>query len=362
MNSTELIVGCTWDRNQLLEIAELNDRFAPQGIRVAELYGSMRSQYTCVPSARPDFRIPDIGFDEFKVFVSMARSFSIGVNYTCNATLHCSVHELFCQRERLSAFFKRLEDMGVARLTISNPLLIEIACEACDLPMSISTIFHPNVISQIPVYSEWRADRICLDIYRNRDISFLRDFNRAATALGIAPVLIANEFCMYGNTPCHGILRQSCYEHSSLGGNEQQRFSGWPFSRCHAERMKHLHSWLQARFILPQHLDTYTRLTGIRHFKITGRTFSTPHVLKLIMHYLNKTFDEPLPVLWLDPGNPTTDEILSAFDVTSTELEEVGFFRQWFEKDRICDYACGFSCFYCEEKYAEIMNKRKVAI
>lgn len=361
MVMTELSVGCTWDRRLLDMIAELNEQHAKSGIQVTELYGSLKSHDTGVPSARPDFRLPQIDINEFRKYVLQARSLDIDVNYTCNATMHCSVEELFSKRQLFADFFKFLEDAGVARLTIANPLLIEIANASCKLPLDISTILHPNIIAQIPIYASWRADRVCLDIYRNRDISFLRDYNQTATTHGVAPVLIVNEFCMFGGAPCLGLLRQACYEHSSMGGNEFQRFANWPFSRCHTARMNSLYSWLQARFILPQHLATYTRLTGIRHFKITGRTFTTAHVLRLVSYYLSKEFDGPLPLLWVDPGNKETEDIAKAFNITPKDLESVRFFARWFDDLQPCDYSCGVTCTYCRDKYEEIALKRQEA-
>ncbi len=353
----ELSVGCTWDLAQLSSAEELNASSA-NGTRVAEFYGSLQSTRLSLPSARPDFRLPDVDWEHFARFVKAASRAHIDVNYTCNATRQVSVADTWRNRNMHAEAFRKLETVGVARLTLADPLLIEIALQSCRLPIDVSTVMHPAMISQLPYYEEWRADRVCMSLYRNRDISFLQRFASAAGAYNISPVLMVNEFCMFGEATCLGLLRDACYAHSSLGGNPEELFDGWPFSRCHAQRIARPHSWLQAPFILPQHLPLYSELTGITRFKVTGRTFPVDHIMRITRWYVLGTFDNAIAHLWVDPGNPKVNSILQSCDVRPTELADVRFFDRWFVDRHPCDFSCGISCDYCVQKHNEIMKVR----
>jgi len=352
----ELSVGNTWDIKQFKHICKLNRLYSAEEIRISEVYGSLRSDQLPFASARPDFRLPEISRNKFQAMIKAYTKEKIDVNYTCNAPMHSSVAELNSKRIVICDSFKYLEDSGVNRLTISNPLLIEMAIESCSLPMDVSTIINSCNISQLRVYREWRADRVCLNIYKNRDFNFLRHYFNAASNIGISPILIVNEFCMFGNTPCLGVLRDACYVHSSTGGNQEGHFDGWPFDRCHRERMNYPHSLLQSPFILPQHLNLYKEKTGIRHFKVTGRTFSTSHNCKILTAYMSRYYKGSLVHLWIDPGNSSCSEIQKKIDVKPIDLKKVNFFERWFARNESCDFSCDVICHYCKDKFTKIME------
>lgn len=361
MEEIKFIVGCTWDIEQLDLIIELNKKYQGNNIRVSELYGSLRSSYIPLPSARPDYRIPNIGIGPFKRFVAKARDNNIGINYTCNGTFVESVEEIYEKRNILVDAFKILEDVGISRLTFSNPLLIEIAEEFCDIPIDISTILHPTFIANIQTYSEWNVDKVYVNIYLNRDIQFLKRYNSAAKKYNIRPSLMVNEFCMFGATPCLGIQRDACYACSTSGGNEKGYFSNWPFDRCHTARMENAVAWLSACFILPQHLRFYKKETGISNFKITGRTNSVEHLAFLVKTYFSENYQGELVTLWVDPGKPVEFAIEKQVDITVRELEEVHFFSRWFSKKyEPCDFSCGIECNWCKDKYEEILRRRSI--
>jgi hypothetical protein len=359
MEEITLIIGCTWDFEQLDLIIELNKKYQDRKIRVSELYGSLRSSYIPLPSARPDYRIPNVSLAHFKKYVAKARDNHIGINYACNGTLIDGVKQLHKKKGIFGDTFKMLEDVGVSRLMFSNPLLIEIAKEYCTVPIDISTIFHPTFIANLPIYAEWNVDKVHMNIYLNRDIQFLKKYNDAAKKYNIRPCLLANEFCMFGLSPCSGIMRDACYNCSTAGGNEKDYFSNWPFARCHNARRGNPVAWLIACFILPQHLKFYKEQTGISNFKITGRTNPVEHVTFLIKTYLSENYQGKIVNLWVDPGKPAKSLIEEQFNIEVSELEDVDFFSRWFSrKYPPCDFSCGLNCTWCKDKYKEILGRR----
>lgn len=359
MKEINLIVGCTWDFEQLDLIIRLNKKHQDKNIRVSELYGSLRSSYIPLPSARPDYRIPNVNIDHFRRFVAKARDNNIGINYTCNGTFIGSIEEIHTTENVIGDSFKMLEEIGIFRLTLSNPLLIEIARAYCVIPIDISTILHPTFIASLPTYSEWNVDKVHMNVYLNRNIQYLKKYNDAAQKYRIRPCLITNEFCMFGASPCSGILRDACYNCSTTGGNEKGYFSNWPFERCHTARMENPVAWLSACFILPQHLRFYRKETGISNFKITGRTNPIKYVTFLIETYLSENYQGELLKLWVDPGKSAKSQIKKEFNVKVSELEYVDFFSRWFSnKHPQCDFSCGIGCNWCQEKWEEILKRR----
>lgn len=362
MTEIKLMVGCTWDPSQLDLIAVLNEQYNSKNIKITEMYGSLRADYIKLPSARPDYRLPDINIKEFELYIKKASDKNISINYSCNGTFAGTVQDMARNEKQLARLFKSLEDIGVSRLTLAHPLLIEIANASCRLPIEISTILHSSTLANLSVYRNWRVDKVCLNLYLNRDFSFLRVYNKMARKYGISVSLIANEFCMFGSSPCHGILRQACYDQSSNGGNSSKHFSNWPFSRCHAARKENPSSWLKAGFILPQHLRKYLELTSIANFKITGRTNTLEHVLFLMQAYMSENYQGGLSSLWIDQGNQNKKQLEEEINIKVPELERIGFFNRWFDKKpEDCRYTCNVDCNWCDVKYSELNRTASIS-
>ena len=347
--------GSTWNIEQLESIIKINKEYEKGKIVISELYGSLRNKHIPLLSARADYRIPECDIEDFKKYVQKARENDIEINYTCNAPLVNSVHEIFAAEEEYAKWFIFLEEIGVNRVTVANPLLLGIIDKyAFKLKIEISTIMHSSFATNLDYYQNYNIDRICPNIYLNRNWSFLKEYNRVAEQKGIEVQLLANEFCMYGSTPCFGVYRLACYTQSSFGGNEEMLYDNWPFNECAKARAKNPSSWLKAPFILPQHLHFYMRETGVFNFKISGRTNSIQHVNHLISAYMKQSYNDKLMKLWIEQGN----QGISKFNVTVEELQEVNFFDRLLNKVD-CNYDCAI-CRWCDEKYAEIKMKHDV--
>lgn len=355
MAAIKLMVGCTWEPAQLEFIAVLNDKYNAKNIRIASMYGSLRTEYIKLPSARPNYRLPDIKIKEFERYVKKANDKNIAINYSCNGSFVGSVQDIVQNEQQICRLFQSLEDIGISRLILTHPLLIEMANAACKLPIEISTILHSSNLANLSVYRNWRVDKVCTNLYLNRDFSFLNAYNKRASEYGISVSLIANEFCMFGSSPCHGILRQACYDHSSCGGNFSKHFANWPFSRCHAARKTEPSSWLKAAFILPQHMRKYLELANITNFKITGRTNSLEHVLFLMQTYMSENYQGGLSSLWVDQGHQDKESLEAEVNIRVSDLEKINFFDRWFKKNpKNCKYTCGDDCNWCDMKYLEM--------
>ena len=346
-------VGSRWSSRFLDVILCLNDLFAKHGSVVYELYGSLKSSASGLASARPDFRIPDVMPNDFKTFIERAHLNNIRINYTLNAPMCQSVQMMASEKPLIIDTVKRLVDLGVDTFTVANSLLFEILGESIDLPFEVSSLLHTSSVSQIPIYKQWGVSQICMDVTRNRDFSFLKSYCEMAHKDNIETKLLVNEMCIVGGAPCVGVYQADCVIHSSLGGNEQNLFCGWPFSRCSTSRNNNPSAWLKSRFILPQWLKQYHYLTGISHYKITGRTCPTDWLLGVVKVYLGGRFQGDIRDLWIDPGQPHAKWLQKDCEqpyLQAENLDRVKFLDKWLENPGFrCDEHCGHDCFYCNQ-------------
>lgn len=347
-------VGCTWENYFLDEIIKLNNIYREKGLTVKELYGSLRTRELELISARPDFRLPAISIEYFTSFVKRAHSEGIKINYTINAPLCQSINDIHDSKDQIINSIKLLSDFGVDVFTVGNSLLFEIISDEIQVPLEVSSVLHAKSVAQIPVYKKWNVSQVCMDVVKNRDISFLKSFGCYAKKFDIETKLIVNEFCNVNGAPCSGIYQADCVIHSSLGGNEKGYFDGWPFGKCCASRLGTQSSWLKSRFILPQWISRYNELTGISWFKITGRTCSSKWLLGVVEAYMSQYYGGDIRKLWVDPGNAPMNSSQPkdvGLDVlTASYLDAVNFIDHWFNNQNFrCEEHCGFSCNYCEK-------------
>lgn len=338
MHSTiELDVGIDFSMDVLRAIIEKNKD--SKDVKVTELYGSLQTRFFDIPSARPDFRLSSCNRQEFEKYVDIAKSNGIYVCYTTNAPFSNSVLNYHNELKKTIDALHYLEDIGIEHVIVSNPLLMEIISNYSNLKIKISTIQGVNRASSIKHYANYNVYKLCPDIYVNRNILLLKSLYTEAKKYGIELELLANEICLYGDTPCNNILRTACYTHSSLGGNPDALFNNWPFERCQAERDKYPICWLKIPYILPQYLQYYQEHTGINHFKITGRTNTHTYLLNTLHHYMNLDYSGKLQNLFMLPSN----QINSNVSIYADHLND--FFDNLYRLES-CDYKCE-SCLFC---------------
>ncbi len=95
-----------------------------------------------------------------------------------------------------------------------------------------------------------------------------------------------------GGISCEGLFRQACYLAQSL----EWDYSTLPI--CVEERKKHPEAWLMARYILPQWIPQYVEETGVKHFKITGRTHPASYIQSVGKKYIQGRAEGNLLELW----------------------------------------------------------------
>lgn len=350
-------IGTAFDLNVIDEVERLNEQYLDKSL-VSEFYGSIACDSTL--AARPAFRLPDISRKQLEEFVKKSNDIGVSVNYTLNSMLPFgSKMELVKNKQEIISLIKYLESIGVKLITVANPILLEIIKEAdTKMKIEISTCAHIDTLSQIKFYSErYGISKVCGNLLKNRNFNFLKAANKLCEGLGISYELMVNEFCGVGgdNYATHCIYRDSCYlcHATNTSYEDMQALNNYPMNICTSSRNKNPANWLKSQFIRPEDLQTYRLLTGINHFKITGRTGSTEYQIKMLEAYMSEHFDGDLLELWKPLETiqkKNENENVDYRIIDNNKLD--GFINHWVVKGHDCsEEVCGETCNYCNKFY-----------
>lgn len=345
--------GTNFDFELLDKIAEQNELH--ENAKVTELYGSIRKHAEL--AARPDFRLPDVTENELEAYVKAALDRGIKFEYTLNSiNPYGSRVELDKRIDYIKALVRRLYNMGVYRVSVANPMLLEIINYVQPCPqIEISTVAHIDTVTQIKYYHDtYGSTKVCANLNKNRDFVWLKAAAKWCKANGVELELMANEFCGVGNDTyaTHCVYRDSCYIcHSTDKTEEDAKLINWyPMRLCTRGRNKNPANWLKMRFIRPEDLQQYN-LIGINMFKLTGRTGSTDYIMKMLKAYMDCEWHDNLLGLWkpLESIIHDKSEDFTAYDIPNDKLEG---FIDFFVDGHCCDNeVCGETCKYCDKFY-----------
>ena len=352
----EYKVGVNFDEKLLDKIIEVNSKF--ENSKITELYGS--NLETADLAARPDFRLPDIDFNNIERYVRKAKENGINFNFTLNSIMPFgSKIELFQHLDYITYLIKKLESIGVKRVTIANPLMLEIIRNyiKSSIDIEISTCAHIDTITQIKyLYENYGVTKICGNLNKNRDFNFLIKASDFCRKNGIIYEIMVNEFCGVGGIgyATHCVYRDSCYLCHATNHtlDDTLLFDNYPMNLCTKSRDLDIVNWLRLKWVRPEDIKIYNDI-GINHFKITGRTGSTNYIVNTLESYMNEKYDGNLLNLW-KPLESIYNEI-DEYDVNKLYLDNRkldGFINMWSENGHNCDYeVCGETCDYCYNFY-----------
>lgn len=361
-------LGCNFDFTLIDEIYALNEKYKDNNVRINELYGSDR-QHSFL-TARPPFRLPEIAKERFEDYIHQCNGIGVEFNYTLNAINPGSKRFLHDRKQEIIEFIQYLQDIGVARVTVANLLMAEFVREASStIGMEISTIMHVDAVSQIKwLYENFKIDKICGSILKNRNIQFLTSAAALCKQLGVKYEILANEFCGNGGGSSssaygtHCSLRDHCYicHNSNQTKEDAELMNTYPMGYCMSSRNDPA-SWLKMRFVLPQDVDKYAGI-GITNFKISGRTGTTEYLAFVAEAYMSKNYRGNLLALWKQLETIYTGqnemEFKQPYIIDCGKLSDEHFLDYWFDENeqRCEEEICGDTCTYCNDIY-ELIKK-----
>lgn len=351
-------VGCNFDWALIDAVAALNEKYKGKA-QVMEFFGSDASHEEL--TARPGWRLPDISMEEFANYVQAAKDKGILFNYTMNSIQpYGSKKALLAHKEEVQNFVKWLEDIGVYRITIANPMMALIIREVSNIELEMSCIGHIDTVTQLKFYHEQLGiNKFCGSILKNRNKKFLKRCADYCDENGLIYELLANEYCGVSSissdgTPyaTHCVFRDSCYLCHAMNRTKEDSMSynNYPMNYCMSARNSTPEAWLRMRWIRPEDQHYYNEI-GINYFKVSGRTGTTDYITRILQAYMSKSFDANMLELWkpLETIYNGKKESSHEHKVNIPNKALDGFLDKWFvgEGWECENEMCGTTCHYC---------------
>ena len=356
-------VGCNFDFGLIDLISELNEEFKDNG-QIVEMYGSTQNYADL--SARPKWRLQDLSNKDFEKYIQKCNDHGLKFNYTMNSIYpYGSKVQMVLKKKDIQNTVKWLEDIGVYRITIANPMMAMFIREVSNIELELSCISHVDTVTQLQYYHEtFGINKFCNSLLKNRNKEFLETASWYCRKNGIILELLAQEFCGVGGVNKEGVsyathcaFRDSCYLcHATNETKEDSMlYNNYPMNYCMGSRNGNEESWLKMRWIRPEDQKIYRNACQINYFKLTGRTGSLDYLEKVMRAYLSESFDGNLIELWkpletIYNDKKESDQDLSDY-IDNKKLD--GFIDHWMKGNGFeCENElCGTTCEYCRKFY-----------
>lgn len=353
-------VGCNFDFELIKIVKDLNEKYKGKA-QVKEFFGSDAAHEEI--TARPGWRLPDISMTDLAKFVKESKEAGILFNYTMNSIQpYGSKIEMINHKQDIQNFVKWLEEIGVYRITIANPMMALFIREVSNIELECSTIMHIDTVTQLKYYHEtFGINKFCCSILKNRNKKFLENAAKYCNDNGLIFEMLCQEFCGVAgidnnNSPyaTHCPYRDSCYlcHATNRTKDDSMAYNNYPMNFCMCARNSTPEAWLRMRWIRPEDQKLYNEI-GINYFKLSGRT-GTSNYLKYIMEaYMSESFDGNLLSLWkpLETIYNGESELSHEHSVNIPNKKLDGFLDRWFNGDgwECENHMCGDDCKYCFE-------------
>jgi collagenase-like PrtC family protease len=264
------------------------------GFAVVEVYGKFPAD--AVGGGRPSYMGTPLTRRDLAAYVSALDRHDISLNYLLNSSCMGNREWSRAWQKKLMRLLDGLSAMGIRRLTVSTPYLLE----------RIKAAF-PGFYIKVGIYAQidtprrarfWRdlgADALTLESFSiNRDFDTLRAIRQAVDG---ELQLIANHPCLpnCAMQPYH----QNGFAHSSDGSREL--FIDYCFLHCTLKRLEDPSMLIKAGWIRPEDVGFYEQL-GYEHFKLLERGIPSEELLRRVKAYSSRTSGENLAELILPYG------------------------------------------------------------
>jgi hypothetical protein len=229
-------------------------------------------------------------------YVSILHRHDIAFNYLLNSS--CLGNREWSRRwqKKLMRLLESLGAMGVRRLTVSTPYLLErIKAAVPGFYVKVGIYAQIDTPRRARFWRDLGADALTLESFSiNRDFATLRAIREAVAG---ELQLIANHPCL-PNCPMQP-YHQNGFAHSSDGS--RRLFLDYCFLSCTLQRLEDPSQLIKAGWIRPEDIGFYETL-GYKHFKLLERGIPSAELLKRVRAYSRRDSGENLAELILPYG------------------------------------------------------------
>ena len=281
----KLSVAANYDLDLIPNLAALG---------VTEVYGKFPSDL--VGGGRPSYMGTPLTKKELAAYVTSLAEQGIAFNYLLNSSCLGNREWSRPWQKKLVRFLGELASIGVGRLTVSTPYLLErIKASFPQFYVKAGIYAQIDTPRRARFWQDLGADALTLESFSiNRDFKSLRAIRQAVSC---ELQLIANHPCLpnCAMQPYH----QNGFAHSSNGSGGL--FIDYCFLNCTLKRLEDPSTFIKAGWIRPEDIGFYERL-GYEHFKLLERGIPSVELLKRAAAYAQGRSTENLAELILPYG------------------------------------------------------------
>jgi collagenase-like PrtC family protease len=261
---------------------------------VEEVYGKYPSDV--VGGGRPSYMGTPLTEKRLGAYVSRLAEHGIAFNYLLNSACLGNREWSRSWQRNLERLLDHLLALGIRRLTISVPYLLELVkARFPQFQIKAGIFAQVDTPRRARFWESLGADAITLESFSiNRDFERLKAI-RAAVNCELQ--LIANHPCL-PNCP-YQPYHQNCFAHASDGSH--RLFIDYCFLSCTERRLSDPSLLIKAGWIRPEDAGAYEAL-GFSTFKLLERGMPSAELLKRVQAYSDRSFEGNLAELILPYG------------------------------------------------------------
>ena len=334
-----LTVPALWNKQALLEYKRLNEKY--HGIsQIVEVYGSHSN--SIFGSGRASLVLPNVTNNRLKKFVASARNMGFDFNYLLNASCLGGMEGTYEGQRAIRNFARFLLDIGVNRVTITSPMLMELIrqCQP-ELKIGASVICYIDSVDKLTFFEDLGLERVSLDIDITRNFPLIRAM-RTTTKIEIG--LIVNSLCRIGcpmKTFHYNLNAHFSQDGQFISESGKTKLEAstlhYVGGRCMLQNHQNKASIMKTAWIRPEDLQHYAK-EGIDIFKIQGRGAKLENMLKTVEMYMAGRTPSPIIPMSLIAGGRF------GFHLNNQALD--GFLDFFMQGPYRCNEGCQ-TCQYC---------------
>jgi len=261
---------------------------------VDEVYGKFPADG--VSGGRPRYLATPLSEADLQRYVHILYRHGIAFNYLLNGACFGNSEWTRPWQKRVTALLDKLSDMGVQRVTVSTPFLLELVKRRFPgLKVRVGIYAQVDTPRRARFWEDLGADAITLESF-----SINRDFRRLAAirqAVQCDLQLIANHVCLM-NCPMQ-TYHQNGFAHAS--DDSGKLFIDYCLLRCSRVRLSDPSQFIKAAWIRPEDLAVYEAM-GYTDFKLLERGIPSAELLRRVKAYSERRFDGNLAELLFSYG------------------------------------------------------------
>jgi collagenase-like PrtC family protease len=261
---------------------------------VDEVYG--RFPTDGVSSGRPHYLSTPLSEADLQRYVRLLDQHGIAFNYLLNGACFGNHEWTKPWQKRVTALLAKLGDIGVRRVTVSTPFLLELVkCRFPEFKVRVGIYAQVDTPRRARFWEDLGADAIVLESF-----SINRNFRRLAEirkAVRCDLELIANHVCLM-NCPMQ-TYHQNGFAHAS--DDSATLFIDYCFMRCSRQRLADPSQFIKSAWIRPEDIAVYEAM-GYTTFKLLERGIPSEELLRRVKAYSERRFEGNLAELLLSYG------------------------------------------------------------